>query len=143
MSKFISTEATCQDDSSNNDNAGGTDHYLSDEYTPVGPSRGQRRRIAFYDDSDVEDSEDINPTPESGEKERRLFKKSKKSYPKENDEIIKEMRITNKLLKNLTEKIKETDGRVKKIEENLSSGRSPSVKYSRKKDVPQEVRVSC
>ena len=63
------------------------------------------------------------------------------------EKVLKEMRKTNKILANLTNRIKSTEKRVKQIEEQMSSRSSSStdaqVTPKRKSTpVPDEVRVS-
>ena len=61
-----------------------------------------------------------------------------------NDVVLNEIKKTNQILLGLSVRMRKTEKSVKTMEEKLNSGAASSgtPKSSRKKDVPQEVRVS-
>lgn len=96
---------------------------------PIASTTRSRKRILSSSSSESEGGEDIEQAAASG------------LLTAERDEMASQLQETNKLLLNLTERLKKTEKRMKTMEKKMATpGSTP--KSSRTKDVPQEVRVS-
>lgn len=83
--------------------------------------------------------------PLSSEREQSEQSDREGQRPQTRDEmILAELKKTNQLLHSISKRVEKNEGRIKHVEKHYSSpGSSTSTpKSSRKKDVPQEVRVS-
>lgn len=145
MSYFLDDEAV---------ELGKEDGYSSEEVPLVTRTRGKRALESSESDAVPESEEE--ESAENGQRKTaaaRLLagmpKRGKNSTQGGDMDVVKELKLVNETLMSLSDRSKETEKRVKAMEEKITSGPSSSSpssgtpKSSRKKVVPQEVRVCC
>lgn len=124
------------------------DGYSSEEIAIVS-SRKRPQELSSESVSESEEEKKCSGRGSGKTATARLLTglKDKKKQGGKDDEVMCELKEMNKILLSLSERMKKTEKRMKTMEEKITST-SPSSsscvtpKSSRKKDVPQEVRVS-
>ena len=128
------------------------------ELSDVIPYQGSKKRpnpLSSSSFSSTDSESEVPVAPRDSAPARKKYRKSLGKAKENNEnELLEELRMTNKLIVNLSKKMKSHDTRLRAIENQLSqssSGVSSSPaaatsvtpKRSKAQDVPCEVRVSC
>ena len=149
MAGFIDDQAREDGYTSEEVSSGDESDLSNDTQLQSGSLKRSRRMppLSDYSESDVE-----QPT-KKGAKENRESLCSKKGNKRQRSEpytsgsssnsnlLLAELRKTNKLIQNLSKKIKSQETRLKEIESKMQDG-TPRRTARAKKEVPCEVRVS-
>lgn len=131
MAQFIDQEAAAE---CNSDHESDLSEEIPYDFDTT-PKRITKRKPRTVVSSSEEDS-DVSPVKEKP-------KRSKLS-----NSVLEELKKTNAIMTSLAEKVKKTERRVRAMEVEMKSqnsglSSSSTPKRARKRDVPDEVRVSC